>query len=301
MPQKAFTEKIALTRFISLKYSLGTTLLSLFLLLLIMSSHRPFTYVAVMREVSESINRCELTHLGREKIDVEKAVGQHERYQECLRGMGVEVEVLPAMGEYPDAVFVEDVAIVLDEVAILTRPGAESRRGEVEGVRESLKHYRPHMAFMAAPATLDGGDVLVLDKHIFVGLSSRSNLAAVHQMQDILSPFSYSVVPIPIADCLHLKSAVTRASHDTLLLNPLWIDRNIFSGWKIVEVDPEEPGAANILYFEGGSIFPSEYPKTRERLERAGIRNLHTVPAGELAKAEGAVTCCSLIFKVFSK
>ena len=253
-----------------------------------------------MREVSESVNRCEVTYIGREPIALDAAVAEHRQYQDALKDYGIQVVLLPSLKDFPDSVFVEDTAVIFNELALLTRPGALSRRAEVEHMAPTLSRYRS-IARIEEPGTLDGGDVLVLDKEVYVGMSTRSNDGAVLQMRKILSPFGYEVVPIRVPECLHLKSAVTRASHDTLLINPQWIDRNIFSKWKVVEVDPTEPGAANIVAFEGGAIFPAQYPKTRERLEKAGICNVRLVDAGELAKAEGAVTCCSLLLKVFPK
>jgi dimethylargininase len=252
-------------------------------------------FLAITREVSLSIVNCELTHLARTPIDEERARAQHEGYRAALRALGLEVVSLPEEPDLPDSVFVEDAAIVLDEVAVLTRPGADSRKPEVESIARALEPYR-QLLRVTAPATLDGGDVLVTGKHIFVGQTLRSNAAAVGQLQMMLNPFGYFVMGVPVTDCLHLKSAVTQVAEDTLLINPAWVDKSNFAGYKFIEVDPSEPFAANALLVEGVLIYSSAYLQTRERLETVGLPIL-PVEADELSKAEGGVTCCSLVFK----
>lgn len=250
--------------------------------------------IAVTREISRSIVDCELTHLARSPINIERARSQHKQYCAALRSLGLEVVSLPEEPDLPDAVFVEDIAIVLEEVTVLTRPGADSRRPEVESVARALMPYRTLLR-VTAPATLDGGDVLVVGKQIFVGLTRRSNSAAVAQLNDYLNPFGYKALGVPVTDCLHLKSGVTQVAVDILLINPAWVDKSHFAGFKFIEVDPTEPFAANALWVADVLVYPSAYPQTRKLLETAGM---HIVPveADELAKAEGGVTCCSLVF-----
>jgi len=250
---------------------------------------------AITRAVSTSINQCELTNLVRIPIDMERATTQHQEYEETLKLLGVEVHSLPAEPDLPDAVFVEDVAIVLDECALLTRPGADSRRPEVESVGLALAPYR-RLFTIQAPGTMDGGDVLTIGKTIYVGLSGRSNQPAIDQMRTFLAPFGYTVHGVPVTGCLHLKSAVTQVSADTLLVNPVWVDKSNFPGMKFIEVDPSEHYAANALMVKETIIYQPAYPKTSLRLEEADIHPL-LVDQSELAKAEGALTCCSLIFK----
>lgn len=251
--------------------------------------------IAITRAISPRFNECELTHLDRSPIDLELARFQHQAYEQALQALGVEVHRLPAEADLPDSVFVEDTALVLDEVALLTRPGADSRKAEVESIARALAPYRRLMR-IEAPGTVDGGDILRLGKHIYVGLTTRSNQSAIEQMQSALKPYGYMVSGVPVTGCLHLKSAVTQASEDTLLINPAWVEKHYFPGWKFIEVDPQEPSAANIVLVPGGAIFPAHFPRTQKKLEEAGIQ-LTLVPATEVAKAEGAVTCCSLIFK----
>lgn len=251
--------------------------------------------IAITRAVSPSINRCELTNLERVPIDVERANEQHSNYEAALESLGVEVHPLPAEPEMPDAVFVEDMAVVLDECAILTRPGAPSRRAEVESVALALAPYR-QMFTIQAPGTMDGGDVLAVGKSIYIGQSSRSNGSAIEQVKSFLTPFGYRVQAVPVSGCLHLKSAVTQVNPKLLLINSNWVDKKVFQDVDFLEVDPFEPNAANALCVGETVIYSPAYPKTIQRLENAGIHPL-LVDQSELAKAEGALTCCSLIFE----
>jgi dimethylargininase len=252
--------------------------------------------IALTRQVSRSIADCELTFLSREPINVERARRQHAQYEDLLRRHGLAVLSLPEQPDLPDAVFVEDTALVLEECALIARPGAASRRPETESIVEFLARFRK-LFHIRAPACVDGGDVLLLGRRIYVGIGQRSDATAVAQMQEILSPFGYDVRGVPVTGCLHLKSAVTEVPQDALLLNPAWVDRQAFGGVKTVDVDPSEPYAANALRLADTAVCAAAFPRTRERLERAGIRTV-TVEVDELAKAEGALTCCSLIFTI---
>jgi dimethylargininase len=251
--------------------------------------------VAITRAVSPAFAACELTHLPRVPIDVEVARGQHRAYEQALIDAGCLVERLDTAPDMADSVFVEDIAVVLDTLAIITRPGAESRRREVPAVVEALAAYRLLHA-IEPPGTVDGGDVLVVGRRVFVGRSSRTNEAAVVQMRQILQPYGYTVCDTVVRGCLHLKSAVTALADDLLLVNRGWIDEGAFNGFSFLDVEPEEPAAANALRLDDRVIFPASFPRTAERLMQHGFR-LEIVDASELAKAEGAVTCCSLIVR----
>lgn len=248
---------------------------------------------ALTRDVSDAIVRCELTHRDREPIDVARARAQHDAYEDALRRIGCTVERVPAAPELPDAVFIEDTALVFGELAVMTRSGAESRRPELPPVERALASRRV-LARIEPPGTLDGGDVLVVARHVFVGRSSRTSDDGIAQLRAILAPFGYTVEAVPVLGCLHLKSAVTAVGDHTLLINRAWTRADSFHGYDLVDVHPFEPAAANALRLGAQVIYPAEFPRTAERLERRGVE-LHTVPAGELAKAEGGVTCCSLI------
>jgi dimethylargininase len=256
--------------------------------------------VAFTREVPPSIDRCELTHLQREPIDRARAIVEHAAYEDVLRQAGCRVERLPPLPDHPDSVFVEDTAIVFDRIAVIARPGAASRRGERASTAKALAVYRP-LAWIRPPGTLDGGDVIETPGVVFVGVSGRTNAEGVRQLAAILTPFGVRVVPLPVRECLHLKSAAVwlraAAALPTILLNPAWIDAAHFEGFDVLEVDPGEPHAANVLAIGGCVICAASFPATRRRLEAQGAATI-TVPAVELAKAEGGVTCCSVLVEV---
>jgi dimethylargininase len=251
--------------------------------------------IAITRGVSATINDCELTHLPPAAIDVALAREQHAAYESALASLGCEIRRIPADDRYPDAVFIEDTAIVLDELAVITRPGAESRRGELDAVAAVLGEYRT-LVRIEAPATIDGGDVLQLDDVLYVGRTLRTSDEGIAQLRALIAPYGYRVVGIDVDGCLHLKSAVTRVGADALLINRQWVSPSNFDGWRIIDIDDAEPSAANALRIGDTVIFPEELARTRRKLEAEGIE-VRTVPAGELAKAEGGVTCCSLIVK----
>ncbi|HJS18733.1 MAG TPA: arginine deiminase family protein [Anaerolineales bacterium] len=249
--------------------------------------------LAITREVSPRFDECEITHIERTPIDLKIARAQHREYVQALKALGCEVVELPAEVDLPDSVFVEDTAIILPEVAVITWPGADSRRPETESIIRALEPLR-RLVRLQAPATLDGGDVLVLRKKIHVGLSTRSSPQAIHQLNVLLSECGYSAEGVELHDCLHLKSAVTRVDEDTLLINKNWVDTQYFTDFNLIEVDASEPYAANCLPIGESILFPTAFPRTRAKLEDAGYKVL-AVDLSELAKAEGAVTCCSLI------
>ena len=249
---------------------------------------------ALIRHVSPAMERCELTHVARSPIDLSLAERQHARYAQALVSLGCRLLELPSEPDLPDSVFVEDTAVVLDEVAILARPGAASRRPEVDSVGRVLDAWRPCVC-IEAPGTLDGGDVLRIGREIFVGQSGRSNAAGIAQLAAAVAPFGYRTVPVPVRGCLHLKSAVTCVGPDTLLINDDWVDRSHWPGRRLLPVAPGEPNAANALRVGGSVIFPESAPDTRARLEAAGL-GVVSLDVSEIQKAEGGVTCCSVLF-----
>lgn len=250
---------------------------------------------AITRRISRSIINCELTHLERVPIDLQLARRQHRQDEDALRSFNIDITSLPEEPDMPDSVFVEDAAVVLDECAVLTRPGAPSRRPEIESIARLLSPFRV-VHRVQAPGTLDGGDVLVVGKHLWVGLGSRTNQAAVDQLREFLHPLDYVVHTVHVTGCLHLKSAVTQAAPRTLLINPAWVDSGAFPGFSCIWIDPTEPHAGNILLVGSETIYQPAFPRTLARLKDAGIHPL-LVDASELGKAEGALTCCSLVFQ----
>jgi dimethylargininase len=250
--------------------------------------------IALTRPVSPSINDCELTYHDQQPIDVAKANEQHHAYEDCLRSLGVQIIQLAVEPDLPDAVFVEDAAIVVDEVAVIPVMGALSRRPETVSVAAALKPYRP-LRYLEIPATLDGGDVLRVGKKLFVGLSHRTNREGVAQLGEHLAEFGYEVKGVEMTDCLHLKSACTQIGPNTLLINQGWVEAAAFAGFDFVNVAASEPGAANALLVGETVIMPSTFPETIALLEERGFK-VRAVDVSELQKAEGGVTCKSIIF-----
>jgi len=251
--------------------------------------------VAITRDVSPSIQQCELTHVVRAPIDIDVARVQHRAYERCLADLGCEIHRLPVAPDLPDSVFVEDAAIVLDELAVITHPGVESRRPETLSVARALVAYR-RLFHIAPPGTVDGGDVLRVGRTLYVGLSRRTNEAGIAQLRRDVTSYGYVVKSVPIEQCLHLKSGVTQVGEHTLLVNRSWVDAGAFDGMELVDVAPSEPMAANALLIGGTVIYPKAYTATRKRLEKRGVA-VRAVDVSELAKAEGGVTCCSLVFQ----
>ena len=252
-------------------------------------------WTAITREVSADLAACELSFVSRSPIDVERARTQHATYCRALESLGCDVIALPALAGFADSVFVEDVALAFDEVAIATRPGAESRRDEGDAVVEVLGSFR-RVLRIEAPGTLDGGDVLRIGRRVFVGMSARSNEAGRAQLRELLAPFGYTVEGVATRDCLHLKSAVTQIADDAVLINHAWLaDAAPFAAYRQIEVDPTEEHAANAVRVGDALLYPDCFPRTQAKLEAAGIA-VTAVDVSELQKAEGAVTCCSVVF-----
>jgi dimethylargininase len=250
---------------------------------------------AITRAVSPAINRCELGYLPRQQIDVSKAVEQHGQYEACLRELGLTVVSLPAEPELPDSMFVEDPAVVVREVAVMTRMGAASRRAESESLAAALAHYRP-LRWMREPAMLEGGDVLRIGKTLYVGLSARTNHAGIAQLAEELRPFGYAVRPVEVRDCLHLKSACCALGDRAILANRAWIDTAPFDGLTIIDVPASEPRAANVLAIGDTVVVPASFPETARLIEQLDWK-VRTVDISELMKAEAGLTCSSILIE----
>lgn len=250
--------------------------------------------IALTRAVPDAIARCELTHLERMPIDLAAARRQHEAYEQVLASCGCTVRPIPPAHGLADSVFVEDAAVVLDEVAVVTRLGAASRRAETAGVAAALAPFR-RVVSISGPATLDGGDVLRIGRTLYVGVGSRTNDEGARQLEAAAAPQGYDVVRVPSGPCLHLKSAVTSIGPDAILVNPAWTDPARFAGSRAIAVDPAEPFAANVLLVQGVVLCAAQFPRTAGRLRDAGLV-VQTIDMSELAKAEGGLTCCSLVF-----
>ena len=251
--------------------------------------------VALTRGVSPAIGRCELSFLERRPIDLARAEAQHGRYCEALASLGLELVALPGDARFPDCCFVEDAAVVLDEVALITRPGAPSRRGETDAVADALAPYRP-LVRLAEPATLDGGDVLHVGRRLFAGRTARTNPGGIDALRAAAEPYGYSVTAVDVTGCLHLKSAVTALDPETVLIHPDWLDRAPLRALEQVCVPPEEPLAANVLALGRHVVAHAGFARTLDLLARRGFEVV-PVDVSEFLEAEAGVTCKSLIFR----
>jgi dimethylargininase len=251
--------------------------------------------IAITRPTGEELADCELSHIDRSPIDIGRALAQHEEYLDAVRALGVRVVELPRLSDHPDAVFVEDIALVLPEVAVVLRPGARSRRGEVPSMAAALAGYRDCVV-MEAPATLDGGDVIVFGKRILVGETARSNESGRRALGDLVDPFGYSVEGVPVRDVLHLKSAATVVDDETLIVCPAYVDLG-FLGAELLEPHPDEPHGANLVRIGDTLLADASAPRTVEILRSRG-ESVVEIPVGEFGKAEGAISCKAVIFEV---
>jgi dimethylargininase len=249
---------------------------------------------AITRKVSSSLPNCELNFIERKPIDMERARAQHHAYESLLERLGANVNSLPEERDLPDSMFVEDPAIVLDEVAVICTLGTETRRKEAASLAAAIESYRK-LAHVKLPGMLEGGDVLRVGKKIFVGLTQRSNAEGIRQLAVITEHYGYDLTAVPVTGCLHLKSAVTYLGRNTLLGNRAWFHPNRFEGFDWVDVDPTEPHAGNALAIGESIVFPASFPKTRARIEAKGFR-VELLDISELQKAESGLTCSSLLF-----
>jgi dimethylargininase len=252
---------------------------------------------AFTRAVSPRLAECELTHLLRQPISAERAANQHAAYEQALRESGVEVLRLPELADHPDAVFVEDTALLLDGHAIILRPGVASRAGEVESTASGLSaDFELHRL---ERGHVDGGDVLRIGDKLYVGRSSRTDADGIRALADLAAPLGYTVVEAQLRDCLHLKTGATFAGPDAhgvavLLYNERAVDPRQFAGIEPVPVDETEEAAANCLRVGNRLILPAGNPRTAGTLRDRGFQ-VTEVDVSELQKAEAGVTCMSLI------
>jgi dimethylargininase len=249
---------------------------------------------AIVRRPSPALQDCALTFLERRPINFATAQAQHRAYIESLQRLGVEVLQLEADERLADSVFVEDTAVVLEEVAVITRPGIATRRPETAAIEVALSKFRPLVA-IEEPGTLEGGDVLRIGRTLFVGQTARTNAEGTRQLAAAVASHGYEVVPVVANGCLHLKSAVTYAGRETVLLNPDWIDVDLFGRWQCIPVAPEEPSGANVLLVGETVHVAASAPATRRKLSALGFETA-VLDTSEFEKAEAALTCLSLLF-----
>lgn len=249
---------------------------------------------AITRAVSRHITRCELTFRQRECVDYATATGQHDDYCELLRRLCTETINLDASDEHPDCCFVADTAVVLDELAIIARPGAPARRGEISPVEKTLARYR-ETARIETPATLDGGDVVRLGKHLFVGRSRRTNPQGIESLRRLVRPFGYSVTPVDVGGSLHLTTACSALDEETVLVNHRWIDAAPFSRFHVVRAPEDEPWAAATVRVGDTLCVEAGAPRTLQ-LVRRHVADVEVLDISEFRKAEGSLPCLSILF-----
>lgn len=249
---------------------------------------------AITRAVSPHLARCELTYRARECVDYERAVRQHEAYRDFLRRCGAQIINLEACDAHPDCCFVEDTAVVLDEVAVIASMGASSRRGETHAVEKLLSSHR-EVKRISLPATLDGGDVVRLGRQLFVGRSRRTNLEGIEALARIARPLGYSVTAVEVKGSLHLTTACSALNEETVLLNPRWIDAERFARYWVLPVPPDEPWAANTLRAGDTVCVEAGAPRTVELVKRHCPR-VEVLDISEFRKAEGSLSCLSILF-----
>src|SRR2546430_14371953 len=250
---------------------------------------------AITRAVSPAIVHCELSFIARQPIDLAATQDQHPAYEQLLAKLGARVTSLPPDPTLPDSMFVEDPAIVLDELAVILPLGTETRRREAQSLAQPLSRFRK-LEYVSLPGTLEGGDVLRIGRKLFVGLTQRSNVEGFRQLAAILARYNYEVIAVPVTGCLHLKSAVTDLGRNTLLANRAPFDSEPLAGHEWIDVDPAEPHAANALALRRTVIFPASFPRTRARIESRGL-SVTFIDISALQKAESGLTCSSLLFE----
>lgn len=249
---------------------------------------------ALVRAVSPRLADAELTFLDREPIDAQRAAVQHGGYVDLLRRLGHHVVQVPDAPDHPDGTFVEDAVVVVDDLAVLTRPGAESRRGEVASVASVVTSLGLRTEEVTAPATLDGGDVLQVGPHVFVGLGGRTNANAVEQLHHLLAPLGRTVVGVPVTGCLHLKTGATALPDGTVVAVTDWLDTSAFTDAGLTVVEAPETAGADLLLSGSRVVLSAAATETAELVRSRGFE-AHPVEIDELEKAECGVTCLSVL------
>lgn len=254
--------------------------------------------LAITHLPSAQIGHCQLTYVSRTAIDYHRALRQHEAYCQTLQACGATVRTLDGNAEMPDSAFVEDTAIVLDELAVLASMGVASRRAETPTIETELARYR-QLRRIDPPATIEGGDVLPLGRTLLVGRSPRTNEEGIRAFEGIVRRFDYRVIPVPVHGCVHLKTACTALDDATLVLNPRWLEPKALEGYRQVEVDDDEPWAANVLRVGDRLYLSAAHPRTARKIEAMGFQ-VGTIDLSEFAKAEAGPTCLSILLNVES-
>jgi dimethylargininase len=247
----------------------------------------------ITRRPSDRLSEGALTFMQRAIVDIDLAQKQHAAYRAAIEAAGASVIDLAPEHNFPDATFVEDVLLAFPECFVLCRPGSATREDEPTLIISHLPSDRPRFQIQA-PATLDGGDVLRIARTVFVGVSTRTNLAAVSALKRILEPFGYDVLPVRVTGSLHLKTAVSAPIDDVILVNRAWVDLAPFGAIHCIDVDPNEAFSANTLTINGTLFLQASHQGTAARLQRIGLRPV-LLDVSEFAKVEAGLTCMSVI------
>ncbi len=256
-------------------------------------------HAIVRRPARSLVDACELTHIARQPIDFAGILAEHAAYCAALQAIGLDVEILDAVDAHPDSVFVEDSVVSLGDLAILTRPGVSSRRGEPELLLEVLSRLGIESRRIESPGTLDGGDVLAIGSVLYVGRSGRTNAEGIAQLTALAKPHGYRTTAVDVRGCLHLKTACSALDAETLLINPAWVDGDTIAQMRQIEIAASEPFAANVLRAGGSIIANAANRVTWARIERHCAANgipLRAIALHEFGKAEAELTCLSVIF-----
>jgi dimethylargininase len=251
-----------------------------------------FTHAIIRLPGEDFASGLTTSELG--KPTYETMLAQHQAYMSSLQSLGLELEILEPLAGFPDAYFVEDVAVVTPDVAVITRPGAGTRRGEAGPMAEVLAGFRP-LEWIRAPGKVEGGDVLMVGKHFFIGLSERTNWEGASQLGNILARYGCTWDAIPVGAGLHLKSSVNWVGERSLLLTPEFALRMEFASYDRIVLDPEEAYAGNTLWINGSLLTPAGFSKTRLQLDRLGLP-VFELETSEAQKMDGGLTCMSLRF-----
>ena len=227
--------------------------------------------------------------------DYDKALLQHQQYISALRSCGVEVTVLPKDGNFPDSTFVEDAALLTPHCAIITNPGAQSRRGEIVSIREAVALFYDTIEAIASPGTLDAGDIMMVGSHYYIGLSERTNGEGARQMVAILEKHGMTGSMVEMNQMLHLKTGLSYLEGNKLLISGEFLQEPQFKGYIQLEIAPEEGYAANSLWVNGKVLVPADYPKTKATVEQAGYETI-ILDVSEYRKIDGGLSCLSLRF-----
>jgi dimethylargininase len=252
-----------------------------------------FTRAIVRKPSPEMIHGLSSSSLG--APDFEKALAQHQNYVYALEECGLKVEVLEADPQYPDSVFVEDVALCTPECAIVTNPGAPSRNGEKQAIRPVLEYYYKNLHCIEAPGTLDAGDVMMVGKHYYIGISERTNREGARQLSGILERYDMTASLIPLNDMLHLKSGISYLEQNQMLISGEFVDHPAFDNFQKIEVDPDETYAANSLWVNSIVLVPEGFPETLRKIQEAGYQT-KILDVSEFRKLDGGLSCLSLRF-----